>query len=389
MVSSDRAAIMVSRTMKTYSLLVVPLMVGLGWMVAAESMRAAPKAKIEIQPIERDPYDAGAIDRTIAFHNARVARDPHGAIGWAMLGEAWLERARESDLDSAAWEAEAAARKSLALRHRGNGRAFHCLVNSLLEQHRFHDAIVAMDSYQVRDRQYADALIEVGRYDEARQLARKLNPKDPAVAAIDARLLSLSGDHASSLARLDAARSEIAKNPATSFRTLAWYDVKAANELDALGQTKESEERLSRALDMYPRSYKATLGLAHLYARQGRWDEAETYARRTQTIVDSIEARAILADVHKAKGNEAQARKGYRECFEMYQGEVAKFEKLGHGGPLKVRPIDRQFATFCVEHGLFENEGIVAARRDLANRPDPTAQKNLRTLESRIDKGAI
>jgi hypothetical protein len=117
-----------------------------------------------------------------------------------------------------------------------------------------------------------------------------------------------------------------------------------------------------------------------MYAEGKDWPRAEVYANATQRIVDSLDARALLADAAKAQGRDAEARAGYQACLEMYRGEVAKFDELGKGGPLRVRPIDRQFATFCERRGMFVTEGLVAARRDFANRPDAHAKAVLAGL---------
>lgn len=368
--------------MKTLTLIPTAALVLGGWIFVAHEVASDTTPLFQPEPAAHAPYDPSAIDRNIAFHQARVQVDPQGPMGWAMLAEAWLARSRESDMDTAAWESEAAARRSLTLRKHGNPRAQKVLVESLLEQHRFMDALAMMRVYSIRSPMYADALIEVGRYNDARRVILEQPVKnDPTVLAVSARLALVEGRPEEALALLDNIRAALVDNPGVPNTALAWYDVKAGDAHLATGNLKEARRRYHAALDLYPASYKASLGLARLAQQEGRWADVETYARLTLQTANSLDARALLGNAARAQGDDATARRWYAECRTMFLEEEATFERLGKGGELKVKPIDRQFATFCAEQGLFRVEGTRAAKRDHANRPDPAGKANLRVLE--------
>lgn len=355
-----------------------------GWMTIAGLYAGSARAvTFQLQPAHHDAYNAKAIDRSIQFQQARVKTDPGGAIGWGMLSEAWLARSRESDSDQAAWEAEAAARKSLALREEGNNRGIVCLVNSLLEQHRFQDALKTLEHYHVRNRLTADVLIELGRYEEAEKLLKSLNKEeDPTIGSTFAHLASVKGDHKSALKLLTSTREVLLSNPGVPQSTLAWFDVKLGDEYRAMGELAAAEKLYLGAIKVHPRNYKANIAMARVRTAQKNWAGCIEYGQATLEIADSLDAKSLIADAYEAMGDTANADRWLEICHRSYLNEVAKFDSMGKGGDFKVRPIDRQFATFSAEHKRFVDDGLVAAKRDLANRPDPHAKQTLTTLEA-------
>jgi tetratricopeptide (TPR) repeat protein len=357
-----------------------------GWCWVANVKKASAVEPIEMEPVTHVSYDAASIQRDISFHESRVARDPKGAIGWSMLAESWLARSRESDSDAAAWKAEEAARKSLKLRERGNGRAFMALISSLLEQHRFQDARHALESAGNRTRVYAEVLVEMGELDKAEAVLDTLKA-DPSISATRARISSERGDHSGAIRLLRQARSLLEANPSVSEPTLAWYDTKIGSEYMKQGRLAEAGYSYSKALKLYPRSYKATLGLAHVAAKRGDWKQVVDFAERTLEVANSLEAVALLGDANAARGDSALAANHFARCRQMYREECASFARAGKGGPYRVRPIDRQFASFCATHGKFVDEALDAAKRDMKNRPDALAKMNLSILEGTADKG--
>lgn len=369
--------------MKLIPVLVSLGVVSLGWCWIASVKRSNEIEPIRLEAVSHTPYDPSAIGRNISFHKSRVERDPEGAIGWSLLSEAWLAKSRESDLDAAAWKAEEAARKSLSLRVRGNGRAFQALVASLLEQHRFQDAKHALEHAGNRTRVYADVLLELGELDKAEAVLKKIDTsKDPGAMATVARLASERGDHQKAISLLKGARQALSANRSVGEATFAWFDVKIATEYFKTHQLDKAAESYRSAISLYPRSYKATLGMAYVEASKRHWETASEYAKKTLEVANSLEAVALLGDARKGLGDLEGAKSYYEDCRDMYRKECAKFTADGRGGPFHVRPIDRQFATFCVKHSLFVNEALTAAHRDLLNRPDQTAKQNLAALNN-------
>ena len=82
-------------------------------------------------------------DLDITFYQARIARDPLGARDRAQLAGLYLQRARETGDNQDLIRAEETARGSLANRRARNGKALAVLVNSLLAQHRYPEALAS------------------------------------------------------------------------------------------------------------------------------------------------------------------------------------------------------------------------------------------------------
>lgn len=377
--------------MKT-SLLLTSLTAGLsiagGWGLVA--MLTTTKANaIVLEPVVHAAYDANAIDREIAHHEEVVKRDPGGAIGWGMLSGAYLARSRESDSDKFAWKAEAAAAKSLELRTKRNQAAWLKLIQSLLEQHRFQDALAktedGLNTYPGDEallREKADILVEIGQLDAAEKLILSMKPThDGADAApILARIASLKGDHAKAIQLYGQTMRFLEPNMSVSQSGLAWYVTKIATEQESIGDLEAAQQSFDKALTMYPRSYKAWLGEARLATKRKDYAAVVKACDEVQKIANSLDAVAMRADANQALGNKEAADRDYKEVKAMYEAEVKTFDGLGKGGPLHVKPIDRQFATFATSHHMYEAEALPAAKRDFANRPDEIAQNNLRAL---------
>lgn len=367
--------------------------IALGWGSVAllNTTKAHAASGMLLEPIVHQPYDATLIDKEISFHEERVKNDPKGAIGWGMLAGAYLARSRESDADVFAWKAEDAARMSLKCRTDRNDVAQIKLTQAELEQHRFQDALIEARKVKTikpdaieGDKLAVDTLIEMGRYEEAEKLLAtiKVQKEDYAPATALARLANARGDHEESIRLYNKALTMAMKLANVNQQTIAWYKTKIATEYELLGKVDESRKLYEESLQLYPNSYKATLGMGRLAVMDKNADNANKWGNRTLEIANSLDARAILEEAARLKGDTATATKIQNDIRKQFEDEVATFTAKGKGGPYGVRPIDRQFATYCAKNGVFLAEALPAAKRDLANRPDPTAHKNLATIEA-------
>ncbi|CAN5543874.1 hypothetical protein BH11ARM1_BH11ARM1_03630 [soil metagenome] len=360
-----------------------------GFVVTGLMMsQKAHASMVPLLPTYHQPYDSAVIDENITLHEGRVKTDPKGAIGYAMLSGAYLARSRESDSDVAAWKAEDAARQSLKLRTAQNDVAQAHLVQALLEQHRFQDALVEatkIDGIKKDSKEgpklTADCLIEIGKFDEAKAILAKFvaDPRDYGFIAINARMASGLDDHKTSLDLYQKALVQ-AQALVVSEQDLSWFYTKIGTEQEALGELVPARKSFEKALELYPNSYKATLGMGRINLAEKRYDDAIAFADRTLPIANSLDAKSTKYDALLAQGKKEAAAKELAEIHSQFKAEVATFDRLHKGGKYDVRPIDRQFATFCVNHKVFAAEGLVAAARDYNNRPDPLGKKNFNRL---------
>ena len=367
--------------MKTLPNLALILMFSLSATAALAQVKT-----YKMEPVPHDAYDPGKIDYDIQFNEGMVKRDPEGAIAWAMLSGAYLARSRESDSDVFAWKAEEAARNSLKFRRKGNANAAAKLVNALLEQHRFQDALVASEDVLKIEpgsgeglRLKADCLVEIGRYDEALAILDSLprQDEDTSAMAIRAHIMGSKGDHKTEIALLQKALSIVELNSSIPQTALGWFNTKMATAYEQMGDLDTAQRLYAVAWKQNPRSYKVTLGMARVALAKKDYKAVETWGKRTLPIAYSLDAYALMGDAAMARGDQKLATKNYEQCRTMFRDEVANFDKLGKGGPFSVRPIDRQFSTFAANHNLYLDEAIVAAQRDAKNRPDGRAWDNL------------
>jgi tetratricopeptide (TPR) repeat protein len=130
--------------------------------------------------------EAEVRDRDIAFYQARIERDPLGARDRAQLAGLFLDRARDTGDNTDLVRAEEIARGSLANRRAHNSRALAVLINSLLGQHRYPEALAAArdlaqlepEARSVRA-QLGEIEMELGQYDSARAVFGSLAGLDP------------------------------------------------------------------------------------------------------------------------------------------------------------------------------------------------------------------
>jgi tetratricopeptide (TPR) repeat protein len=360
-----------------------------GWVLVASITTKASASAIVLEPVVHAPYDAAKIDREIAHHEMVVRKDPGGAIGWGMLSGAYLARSRESDSDQFAWKAEDAAQKSLDLRTHRNQAAWLKVIQSLLEQHRFQDSLVKTEEGlkiypgdEALLREKADILVEIGQLDAAEKLLKSMPVKHEGAdaAPILARIASTRGQHEKSIQLYRQTLQFLSSNMSVPQSGLAWYITKIGTEQESMGDLEAAQRSFDESLKMYPRSYKAWLAEARLATKRKDHEAVIKACDEVQKIANSLDAVAMRADANKALRNQEAADRDYKEVRAMYEAEVKTFDSLGKGGPLHVKPIDRQFATFAASHHMYETEALPAAKRDLANRPDKTAKKNLISL---------
>ncbi len=271
------------------------------------------------------PYDPESLDSNVQFHKGRVERDPAGAIGWSLLASAYLDRAKESDDARDAQLAEQAARYSLKIRERGNIDACLMLASALMEQHRFRDALdvtrfglkLAPNHLGSR-RMLIDILVELGDYDEARaEMAKVPNFDDPSGWALQSRFLMLGGNQEEAIKLLAVAAQEATEIHGQPAPKVAWYWVELGKANWLAGRPEAAREHYEYALEIYPRSYKARLGLARIAAGSGHWEKAKAEANLALGIAESIEARSILVDCLIASGNRVEADKLRDEALEI------------------------------------------------------------------------
>jgi tetratricopeptide (TPR) repeat protein len=189
------------------------------------------------------------------------------------------------------------------------------------------------------------------RTDEARQLLQKVLEQSPANAGdLNRMLVEVSiPDNQSKQQSLEMVRAAV--SPTTKdYRELLWL----GQVLASLGEKKEAEEAIRRAVAMRESSPEVWIALVTLLAESGRKDEAKAELDRSQRVLaeplrpgvlargrevlgNTQEAESVYLDILKGRPNDSGAKRA-TASFYLRAGQSAKAEPLlrelsaGEGG---------------------------------------------------------
>jgi len=356
------------------------LIVG-GWATYASFYTSVSPVDNRV-PVTHLPFDSDTIDLQIRNNERAVEKDPHAALGWSMLSSAYMDRSRESDDLATSVKAEAAARKSLSIRVIGNIGAKNKLVQSLLQQHRFKDALAECEK-AVQKKIYSDdtavlqaeCLIELGRYDDAGVLISK-NPRafqDGSAKTVVARLLDIGGKPEEALKLYQEAATEVDENGGMSSNAVAWFNTRVAMQLAKLGRHDAARSEYMTALNLYPRDYKSMAGLAKLAAQDGDWKSAIEWGNRSDQIAQMADVRALVGDAYAMLGDPTRAEEQYARVASLVGRPSGMNDGLHEVAPAAGthgHRLDRQYAIFCADHNRDPEGAYAAAIRDFDARHD-------------------
>jgi tetratricopeptide (TPR) repeat protein len=345
-------------------------------------LRTVPHAEAAepLKPVGHRAYDAQFAAQEVTFNEARVRRDPGGAIGWRQLASAYLAAGRESDSQILAKKAEQAASKSLSIRISRNAGAAVILSEALLEQHRFSDALAACEqSLKIEpendfaERTITDIYFEIGRYEEARNMIVK-HPEwrdDSGGLALLARESEITGRTDIAIVQLQRA-VELAESeadvPATS---VSWFHVKLGDLLTRNGQFSKAEAEYAIALRESPRNWKAFSSVVRLRAQQSDHKGVLLYGQKLNEIAPMTDVVGLMEDASRALGDEQNAKRFAQMVLKMNQSAIdAGVSPTSGIDQNRVHTHDRMFSQYLADHNLMLPLAQHAASHDLANRKD-------------------
>ncbi len=322
----------------------------------------SPEAFIQPIPLVRPPYDPSLVSKAVTFWERRTLADPKSGLEQRELAGAYMVRQRETGDIADAVRAERAARRSLELLPRGNSSATIRLTQALLTQHRFPEALaiaqgVASDPRAAR--LLIDIELEVGDYDRAIK-ALELIPTDPEdlnLRALRARFEELAGRPDQAQALMEEAAKIADARPDMPSETVAWYHTMIGHGLIDRGQLDAGEKSCRRALEVFPRDYRALTGLAEAATWRGDHAAALDWALKAIAIsAQNPEALKLAGDAYAGLGKPREADEQYRAL-----------ETLAHSFP---RIYDRHWLLFLADTGRDLDGALALARKDLELRRD-------------------
>jgi tetratricopeptide (TPR) repeat protein len=281
------------------------------------------------------------------------------AKGFALLGLAYQQRARETGDPSWYPKSDAALHRALELEP-DDLTATQGLASLALSRHRFRDALTlgrrARALSPSTARTYGilgDALVELGRYREAFKAFNRLAALKPGLAAY-ARVsyaAELLGDHTGARTAMLLARDAAQGQPEPT----AWTEWQLGKLAWAHGDLREASRRYRAALEAFPRYVYALDSLAQVEAARGRLGRAIALEREASDRIPLPQFVAQLGDLYGARGERAPAARQY--------ATIGAIERLLRANGVRT---DLETALFDADHG---RASVALARRARADRP--------------------
>ena len=328
--------------------------------LAGPSAAAAPRVELEtaLSGFARGRGTAA----TVATLETELRAHPRDADRLASLGLAYQLRWRETGDPTFLPLSERALSRALALRPRDASVTLG-LGNLALIRHDFRRALrlghAARRLAPAAARPYGvvgDALLELGRYDEAFAAFDRMTALKPTLASYArvAYARELTGDRAGAVSAMLLALDAAAGIPEPT----AWTHVELAKLALGSGRVERAARHVRAALAVFPGYVPALEQRARVEAARGELGRATETARRAATAVPLPQLVALHADLLDRLGRTAAAR-GQRRL-------VAAIERLLRANGLRV---DLEAAVLRADHRIEPRRTVALARRARADRP--------------------
>ncbi len=314
-------------------------------------------------------------DQLIHSAQANVTRSPKEAKGYAGLGAAYFQRARETGDVSDYQLAEESLTKSLDLVSADFSAdvALGTMAEVCMGEHRFTDALgyaqkaLSLGTGDVSPFAIVgDAYADMGEYDKAADAYARLTPRDMTLApraayARDSRLSYLKFIAGDTLAAIDLMKTAVTEGIEAQLpsENLAWLYYELGEYYAQAGDPGAADAAYLAALNTHPGDYRALAALAKLRANNGRYAEAIVLYQKAIAVVPMPIFIAELGDLYAKSGNQAEARKQY--------GLVEYIGLLGHINQVLH---NRDLALFYVDHDMKLAEALDLAQKELEVRHD-------------------
>ncbi|NUP08676.1 MAG: tetratricopeptide repeat protein [Polyangiaceae bacterium] len=241
---------------------------------------------------------------------------------WVLLGRAWIRKARETADPGYYLHAKACADRVLE-RTPGDALAMGLLGQVELNNHKFKDALATADDVLARFEQdlpsltnKSDALLELGRYDEAVAVTDKMVDLKPSLPSY-ARASYLSFLHGEA----DSARQSIrlaidAGNDPSDPEPRCYALVQAAHLFFHQGDYEGAAAGYDKALAECPEYHYALTGRGRVLLTRGDAKGAVDVLERAAKKSPGLEATWRLADAKLAAGDSEGAEQAYRTLLD-------------------------------------------------------------------------
>ena len=307
-------------------------------------------------------FSLGNTEATVGALQERLQVRPRDAEAHALLGFGYQQRARETGDPSYYPRAADVLRRADALAP-DNELATSGLASLALSQHRFGEALGlgrrAQTLAPTAARNYGligDALVELGRYEEAFRAFDRMSRLKPNLAAY-ARISygrELIGRQKGAIQVMSlAVQAAGAQSEPT-----AWTRVQLGKLHFGRGELEAARREFNHALFALPGYVYALDALARVEAARGRHERAIELARQAAETVPLPEFVTTLGDLYRSTGRKRLAREQY--------ALIGATERLLRANGVRT---DLESALFKVDHGIALRRALEEARRAQRERP--------------------
>lgn len=309
-------------------------------------------------------------DQLIWDYQQRVKASPDDVQSYAVLGAAYLQKARDTGDPTFYGKAQAVADAALA-RDPQNVDALIVAGTLANARHQFHDALAfgarARDLNPSVPRVYgviADAQTELGMYDQAIATLQTMIDMRPDLSSFSrvSYARELHGDLDGAIEMMQEAVQ--AGGPSTE--NSAWVRVQLGNLLFGKGDLAAAERQYQATLALLPDYVHALAGMARVRAAQGNTAEAAALYQRAIARMPLPEFVIGLGELYESQGRAADAAKQY----ELVRAMEQLFKANGVD-------TDLELALFDADHGSNPGATLDLARAAYARRPSVKAADTL------------
>lgn len=288
---------------------------GISWSAPGVASTVPPLPGAEIPLLHAPTPSSSRTDHAIDAWTSKVQHNAQDDYAWVQLGDAWMQKARETVDASYYGRAEGAFRQALALRPT-HVEALTGLAWVYGARHEFEQSIAWARQAVAIDPQHqpvygllGDAALELGEYEDAFVHYQKMLDLRPDLSSYSraAQLLFLTGDTRHAMALMQkaiAAGAPYAENT-------AWCRAQLALMLWHTGALLPAQQVLQTGLAQMPDNYHLLVAMGKVKASQQEYDAALAYYQRASAIAPQPEAVVAIGDLYALLGQDDAAEKHY------------------------------------------------------------------------------
>ena len=333
-----------------------------GVVAESRSLASAPAAPVALADRALAGAAGGISTSAVSSLEAEVRTRPRDPALLTQLGFAYQLRWRETADPAYLPRSEAALRRAERFGVEDSGAVLG-LGSLALIRHQFAGALLyghrAERLLPGSSRPYGvigDALVELGRYDEAFAAFERMISLRPSLASYSrvAYARELVGDRKGAVGAMELALGSAAGQPEPT----AWSHVELAKLQLGLGRPAAAHRHVRAALAALPGYPSARIELARIDAAEGRLAAATREARRAVDAIPTPQAVGLLADLLERTGRRAEARR--------QRATVAVIDRLLEANGVQV---DVEASVFRADNHFSPSRTVQLARRARAARP--------------------